>query len=177
MKNAWILSAILFVLAGCDTGPTEATEKENKEKPVELPFEVITIDQDGYNLPIAVPKEYLADNELNVEFNDAVGDIEVRCGEEYQLVISDLPSDTGALLERLERDLVFKYEVVEHVGDAMLYKQFLPNNERTFWHFYVVVEHDDSEYVIKDAPLSELNEYESRKIFEALLYATGQEKV
>lgn len=176
MKNTLILFSLICLLgSSCNTSTDSKSEGKETPAPAELPVEVVTIDQEGYKLPIAIPKEYLADSELSITFNGASGDLEVACGEDYQLIISDIPGDTEALLKRLETDLVFKFEVVEQKNQGLLYKQFLPNNERTFWHFYVVVDHEGAQFVIKDGPLSELNEYHSRKIFEALLHATEHE--
>jgi hypothetical protein len=177
MKHTFALIIISLVLGSCTSGEKEAS-KEVKGEPATPPdFELVTVNHEGFELPIGIPLDYYDENELDVRFNEAVGQLEVRCGEVFHVIVLEEPGNIERHIERVETDLVFKNEMVVREDDALLYRQFLPNNDRSFWHFYVTLEYGDTEYVVKDAPLSELNEYHSRKIFDALVKAAAQNDI
>jgi len=169
MANRLLLLALVIFLTACDSSTT--TPKPDIE-PEDMPQEtnqVIEINQDGFVLNISIPADYKDGNEVKIRFDDAFGHLEVLCGDVFAIHITEEETDVYGFKQRLETDLLLKYEVVEKESNSMLYKQFLPDNSKVFWHFYVGVQSNETSYLIRDISMQPLNEFQARKIYESLL--------
>lgn len=168
---------ILFLIASialwsCNPSEQQKESETVEEAPNEQSFELVEIDHEGFVLQLPVPVDYYNPNEFSVEMNPAYGQLEVSAGNVFQVEIIEETGNKENLIADLERDLVFEFEVVEDIENGLLYRQFIPNGGKEFWHYYVLVDHNNRQYVVKDAAMSELNEYQSRKIFKALAQGT-----
>ncbi len=175
MKFHNIILILGIFLASCGQGEKKSTETTN-ESVQEQPFELIPIKSDGFSLMMAIPEDYRKGNELIVEMNEAYGQLEVSSGEVFHVEILEETGDRNQLIQKLEQDLVFDFEVVEENEAGILYRQFLPQGGQEFWHFYISTQYENRDYVIKDVSMSELNEFQSRKIYDALTFAALHEK-
>src|SRR5690554_881188 len=170
MKFQFTPLIAILAFASCDftaTNQQEATEYAAEEQP----FELIEIDTMGFRLTIAVPEDYRSGNVLQIEMNETYGQLEVRSGDVFQLEIIEETADLEQLLQQLEQDLIFDFAIIEENEAGILYRQYLPQGGQEFWHFYLTAQHQNRHFIIRDASMSELNEYQSRKMFEALSYA------
>lgn len=168
------LSIGLFALAtlvSCNSEEKEEKASARTETADVPEYEIIPIQHEGFDLSIAIPEDYREGNKLVVEMNEAYGQLEVTSGDVFQVEITEEEGDRQQLFQHLENDLVFEYEIAEENEQSVLYRQYLPSGDQEFWHFYLHIQSGDRQYIIKDSDLSELNEYQSRKIFEALKYA------
>jgi len=169
MPNRLPFLALVVFFTACDSSTT--TPKPDIE-PEDMPQEtnqVVEINQDGFVLKIAIPADYKDGNEVKIRFDDAFGHLEVLCGDVFAIHITEEEANVESFQERLETDLLLKYEVVEKQSKTMLYKQFLPDNSKVFWHFYVGVQSSGISYLIRDISMQPLNEFQARKIYESLL--------
>lgn len=163
---------LIAILAFASCNSTETNQQEATEQaPEEQPFERTEIDTLGFKLTIAIPEDYRRGNVLEIEMNEAYGQLEIRSGDVFHLEIIEETANQEQLIQQLEQDLIFDFSVVEENEAGILYRQYLPQGGQEFWHFYIAAQQQNRQYIIRDASMSELNEYQSRKMFEALSYA------
>lgn len=176
MRLALFNFSILLLFAAC--GPTEKqTDAESSEETPkeEQPFEMVHIEHEGFDLNIAIPDDYNGDNPLRIEMNEAFGQLEIQSGEVFHIKVVEEKGNIQKILDRLESEMVFDYQLIEENQSGVLYRQYIPGDEQQdFWHFYFNFQSNGKDYVIEDASMSELNEYQSRMIFNALNYAVQQ---
>lgn len=176
MKSALLSFGILLLFSAC--GPTEKqTDTGSPEEPSkeEQPFEMVHIEHEGFDLNIAIPDDYNGDNQMRVEMNEAFGQLEIQSGEVFNIKVVEEKGSIQKLLDRLESEMVFDYQLIEENETGVLYRQYIPGDEQQeFWHFYFNFQSNGRDYIIEDASMSELNEYQSRKIFDALNHAVQQ---
>lgn len=179
MKSLLLVCAATLTLWGCAPGSNADPKASETDVSAAIEYdgekiEAIHISQDGFELDLAAPIDYRKGNRLVVEFDPAFGHMVVRSGPVYQLEIIQQKGSFQDLLETLESDMVFRYQLFGETKTSTLYRQYIPDTEEEFWHFYFTFSHNGEDYVIKDAAMSELNEYQSRKIYKALLWAVEQ---
>lgn len=176
MKSTLLYFSILLLFSAC--GPTEKqTDPESTQEisKKEQPFEMVHIQHEGFALNIAIPDDYKGDNPLRVEMNEAFGQLEIQSGEVFNINVVEEKGGIQKLLGRLESEMVFEYQLIEENQTGVLYRQYIPGEEQEdFWHFYFSFQSNGTDYVIEDASMSELNEYQSRMIFNALNHAVQQ---
>ncbi len=158
-----VAALLLWSCSGSESPDKSETQIEN---PAEQSFVMVEIDQAGFTLHLPVPNDYYSSDEITIEMNEAFGQLEVSSGV-FNVEISEEQSDKAMLLSDLKRDLVFDFEILEDSEIGKLYRQFIRDTDKEFWHFYISIEHNNREYVVKDAGMSQLNEYQARKIFNA----------
>ncbi len=175
MMKRLLPALALLALTACGDGtqqaPKETISEENNDQP---DVRKMPVREDLFTLNLGVPEDYAEGNDWVVVMNESFGYLEVSTGEVYNLIILDTEDEEpvlDAVVTRLEQDLVFQFEVAEQHDNALLFKQFIPGADREFWHFVMVIKNDGQYYLVKDKPLVELNAYQSRKIFDALLHA------
>ncbi|TVR40183.1 MAG: hypothetical protein EA392_04400 [Cryomorphaceae bacterium] len=176
MKRLLSVLALLALIA-CDNGGQQAQKETTPEESTDQPpVRKMPVHDDLYTLNLGVPEDYVEGNDWVVSMNESFGYLEVSSGDVYQLIILDTENEEpglDAVVTRLESDLVFQLEIAERLDNALLFKQYIPGTDREFWHFVVVFKNQDQYYIVKDQPLVELNAYQSRKIFDALLHAAN----
>lgn len=178
MRSSLFSFGILLLFTAC--GPTENQTDKNKSQEASKevqPFEMVHIQHEGFDFHIAIPNDYRGDNPLRVEMNEAFGQLEIQSGEVFNLRVVEDKGSIQQLLERLESEMVFDYQLIEENKTGVLYRQYIPGDEQQeFWHVYFNFQSNGKDYILEDASMSELNEYQSRKIFDALNYAIQKRK-
>lgn len=169
MPNRLLFLALVIFFTACDTSTTTPKPDPEPEDVPQAINEIVEINQDGFVLKIAIPADYKDGNEVKIRFDDAFGHLEVLCGDVFAIHITEEEANVDGFEQRLKTDLLLKYEVAEKESNRMLYQQFLPDNSKVFWHFYVGVQSNGTSYLIRDISMQPLNEFQARKIYESLL--------
>jgi hypothetical protein len=169
MPNRLLFLALVIFFSACDSSTTTPKPDPEPEVVPQATDHIAEINQGGFVLNISIPADYKDGNEVKVRFDDAFGHLEVLCGDVFAIHITEEESNVETFQQRLETDLLMKHEVLEKQGNSMLYKQFLPDNSKEFWHFYVGVQSNGTSYLIRDISMQPLNEFQARKIYESLL--------
>lgn len=173
LSTNFLMTAVMLLgLGACTSSDSGNGTNENSTEVLEESPAVqrLDISEEVFNLSIALPQDYALDNPPRIDFNPAFGHLEVKCGDVFGLIITEESGDINEVIEQLERDLVFKYEIEEQTSNSLLYKQFFSGNNQEFWHFYVILPGSETNYVVRDAQMDELNAHQSRKIYDALIY-------
>lgn len=174
MKKLIAPALLLFILSGCGTSPGAEEQAKNDETQSQTPpYGEVRVNEEGFDLVLAAPEDYLGSSPVNIEMNTAFGHLEVRAEEVYHLTITEDTPDWNQLFTKLDNDLLFKSETVQKYPDAVLYRQYLPDESKEFWHFYLTIVNQNREYIVKDHTATALNEYQATRIFEALRYAAS----
>jgi hypothetical protein len=173
MPNRLLFLALVIFFYACDSSTTTPKSDPEPEDVPQATNQLVEINQDGFVLNISIPADYKDGNEVKVRFDDAFGHLEVLCGDVFAIHITEEEANVEAFQQRLETDLLLKYEVAEKESNSMLYKQFLPNNSKVFWHFYISVQSNGTNYLIRDISMQPLNEFQARKIYVSILSKAG----
>jgi hypothetical protein len=159
---------LLIAFTACNTATTTPKPDAEPEDVATSDIQVVDVNQDGFNFKLGIPKEYFEGNEVQIQFNEAFGHLEVKCGDVFTVFVTEEQANTEAFTEKLKLELLMKYEVMHTAGPAMLYRQFLPDNSMNFWHVYVGVSGKGTQYLVRDISMTPLNEFQARKIYNAL---------
>lgn len=169
------LLSILFCasLLSCDSSTTTPKPDPEPEDVVINTDHLVEINQDGFQLKIGIPKDYKENNEVKIRFDEGFGHLEVICGDVFSTyIIEDIP-DVKAFEEKLKIDLLMKYEIIEAKGNSILYKQSLPDGSKEFWHYYVGIDGNGTQYIARDNGAVLLNEFQATKIFNSIMWNEG----
>lgn len=164
----------LLMFSGCGTSSSTEPQSSNDEpQPKASPYGEVRVNQEGFDLVLAVPEDYLGSIPVSIEMNTAFGHLELKAKEVFHVTIIEDTPDWEQLFSKLDNDLLLKHELVQKFPDAVLYRQFLPDESKEFWHFQLTVVNQNREYIVKDHAGTILNEYQATRIFEALRYAAS----
>lgn len=164
-----LISLLMFAsLLACDNSTTTPKPDPEPEEVVVNTDYLVEINQEGFHLNIGIPKDYKENNEVKVQFDENFGHLEVLCGEVFSVYIVEEMPDIKSFEDKLKLDLLMKYEIVQSDESSILYKQFLPDGSREFWYFYVGVNANGMQYVIRNNAMGPLNEFQARKIYDAI---------
>jgi len=166
---ARLLSFLLLIaITACNTATTTPKPDAEPEDIETSNIQVVEVNQDGFNFKLGIPIEYFEGNEVQIQFNDAFGHLEVKCGDVFAVFVTEEQANTEAFTEKLKLELLMKYEVVHSTGSGMLYRQFLPDSSMNFFHVYVGVAGNGAQYLVRDISMTPLNEFQAKKIYNAL---------
>lgn len=172
-STKFLMTAMLLLGLGACTSSDSGNgiNEDSTEVAEEAPaVQRLDISEEVFQLSIGLPQDYALDNPPQINFNPAFGHLEVKCGGVFALNITEESGNINEVIEQLERDLVFKYEIEEQTSKGLLYRQYISGSNQEFWHLYVIVPGSETGYVVRDAQLNELNAHQSRKIYDALVY-------
>lgn len=161
-----------FIVGGlwaCSTpNSPEQRSAEPPEEAVDSRYTVLNISEESFDFDIAIPRTLAKEQEIEIEQNEAFGHLRVAAGKSFALEVTQEKGSMEQLQKQLDETLVFDYEVVEESEGAVLYRQSIPGEENDFWHVYAFMASNGDDYLLRDVSQSELNEAQSRMIFEAL---------
>lgn len=160
---------VVFLAAACSSGSEEnAEETQNGEDFVNMEEFVMT--EFGLNLKLMIPNEDMARGKPQVSYNDALGYYSLQIGSRFNMQIYDqMDQDVAGIKASVESSNFYKkYEYLQDEPGLLIYSQTLPDESRTFYHFYAFKEIDGVKYVIKDDDLGEFTKMSVEVMIKAL---------
>lgn len=167
MKSALVL---LFAVAlvscgapGTNEHTTTGTEADNAATPN---GDAIDLSQFHMPLVVNVPRN---GHEPMAVMNEERGRAEVRAGEHFGLIVTEMQPDFARLKADLERDMLVKNTIVQETPDLIMYTSEFPDGTGTFTHFMQVVRIGGRTFVVEDLPDGRFNESDGKTMVGAVI--------
>lgn len=131
----------------------------------------LAVDLDGSGFPLTVelgdPTTFGVDS-AQVKWNEEAGQLEVRAGDRFGILITEEPGDLARLKADLQRDQLRTSTIVEEKPDRMVWRSTFPDEEIVFVHFYRVVEADGRMFVVQDDDHGRYSEADVYRMVDAV---------
>ncbi|MEO8069690.1 MAG: hypothetical protein ABI599_18480 [Flavobacteriales bacterium] len=105
--------------------------------------------------------------------NEEMGRVEVRAGDHFGIIVTEMAPDFARLKADLERDMLLKNTIVQETPDLLVYRSEYPDGAGTFMHFMQVVESGTRTYVVEDLPDGRFNESDAKAMVVAVTAKPG----
>lgn len=126
-----------------------------------------TIDLSQFDMPLLVNVPQNG-HEPMVVMNEERGRAEVRAGEHFGLIVTEMEPDFARLKADLDRDMLVKNTITQETPDLIVYTSEFPDGTGTFTHFMQVVRSGGRTFVVEDLPDGRFNESDGRSLVVAV---------
>ncbi len=167
MKFFYPLSLLCcFLFASCNNQPA------NKNNLVTLnPNDsLVVVNQGVFHFGIGLPKDLMIENDPVIEFNGATGELGIKIGESFYLVMTKEQKSIESVLGELnEEGQLFDNKIIEQTDKLIVYQQILPTGEAYFYHLYANSVVDEKWYSVKTWDLGEFTLDDIGRMKQAVL--------
>lgn len=154
MKFGEILFVLFFFFISCsqveDPGDSSADSERGNSQFMEL-------NNWGFPLKMVLPADLMVDEKPEVTYDDGLGVLNIRIGEDFHFNISEDDIGLGEIKNELLNDQLFSYKFYDEGDQALLYQAVLPNGKEYFFHYTCKQAFGDSEYLITTDKASEFS--------------------
>jgi hypothetical protein len=161
-----ILSLIMsFLLIACGQQATEETLSTEQVVPS------LAVDLVGHGFPFTVElgdAAALGVDSPMVRWNEDMGQLELRAGERFSILITEEQGDIARLKADLERDQLRTSAIIEEQPDRLIWRSAFPDEDIVFVHFYRIVQADDRSFVVQDDDRSRFSEADVARMAAAV---------
>lgn len=105
--------------------------------------------------------------------NEEMGRVEVRAGDHFGIIVTEVEPDFARLKADLERDMLLKNTIVQETPDLLLYRSEYPDGAGTFMHFMQVIKSGARTFVVEDLPDGRFNESDAKAMVAAVNAKAG----
>jgi hypothetical protein len=143
----FLLIGFVFFAVSCD-------EVARKEKLVNAPGpedSVYAVQQGPYHFSMKLPKRLVEENIPIILFKESTGDLIISLGENIYLKVSQQIKDLQVVAEDIiSSDVgIYTIEKVEQTGGEFVFKQMLPDNSFSSYHYKALVSNTDLPYFVE----------------------------
>ncbi|MCB9180737.1 MAG: hypothetical protein H6593_04700 [Flavobacteriales bacterium] len=165
-RSVWALPILIACGGGTDDGPS-ASEPAS-------PAAERVVDLSPWDVPLEVNAPGTLADSLQVEWNEEFGQLEVRGGEHFSLVVVEAPGDIARLKADLERDLLRTHEVLAEEPGLLIYRSAFPDDpDLVFVHGYRELRVGDRSFVVETHPQGHFNEAEVEVMVRSVVPREG----
>ncbi len=127
-KTGFLLTilALICAMQACETS-TQPAVQQAEAMPKSPNDSLFAVNEGGYNFAIFLPKDLMIENEPEIRFNSATGDLHIRIGERFWIVASQESKDISKLKEEINENMLFTSRIIEETNNALLYQRLLPD--------------------------------------------------
>ncbi|MDZ4822489.1 MAG: hypothetical protein SH856_03420 [Flavobacteriales bacterium] len=132
---------------------------------------IITVSQSVFKFSCVFPKEFLSANPADIHFNDASGELEMKAGEDFGLVMTEGKPNLAYIKKDLEEDLMWKVKMVENDSRKIVYQRHLPDGSAYLMQFIQHIQLAGKDYTVRTAPQGSFNEQQlevMRKVVDSM---------
>ncbi len=138
-KNHTLLTLLagIFWLHACN--PTQNSSTPAASIVTQGPNDsLFTVNEEGYQFAIYLPKDLIIDHEPDIEFNSASGNLNIRIGDQFWIVASQEQKDFKEVKSEINDNMLFSCRVIEDTGSAVLYQRILPDGKAYDYNYRAV---------------------------------------
>lgn len=175
MKKVLFLFSIISVLFSYSCGdggeanadPTNSDEFANMDE--------FMMDEFGLPLKLLVPNEDMARGKPELFYDETLGFYKLLVGPKYNVQIFDgMEADVASVKAEVENHNFYsKYEYVTDEPGLLLYSQSLPDDSRTFYHFYAYMDIGGVNYIFRNEPNGEFTKLAIEKMVKSIRTLTA----
>ncbi len=150
----------------------QSSKKEEKTL-AEATTPIDKIDLTTYGLDIALNTPQL-DADIENEVNETPQGISVYKGNEFKVNVF-FDGDLATKIQELKEDALFKNEIVEKTDNYIIYKASLPDDSKSYFHFYGVQSSESEVYEISNVhnPDQPFSENQIKKMVETIFNSSA----
>jgi hypothetical protein len=161
MYTRFLTFLMIAFCAACST-PPPAEQTEEAVTNGAPTGNLVDLAAHGVPLVAVVPDSATTGAVAQVRWNDDLGQVEIRAGEGFAVVVVEEEGDMARLKADLDRDMLQEHTVVQETPALLVYKSAFPDSAGTFVHFYQVLQAGGRTFVVRDMPPGQYNEREVR---------------
>lgn len=165
MRNAIALSAGI-AFSACGGGPEQVPQPPEAAAPASG----TAIDLAGHGFPLAIaldPPAQPADSPA-VRWNEETGQLSIRTGDRFGILITEEPGDIARLKADLDRDMLRTSTIIEEQPDRLVWRSAFPGEDLVFVHFYRVIQAEGRTFVVQDDDHGRFSEADIRRMVQAV---------
>ncbi|MFN3875764.1 MAG: hypothetical protein ACK4L7_07630 [Flavobacteriales bacterium] len=113
----------------------------------------MAVDLSGHDVPIIIglgDAAALGVDSAEVRWSEESGQLMVRAGDRFGLLITEEPGDIARLKADLERDQLRTSTIIEERPDRLVWRSAFPDEDLVFVHFYRIVQADGRTFIVQD---------------------------
>jgi hypothetical protein len=160
-----VIAAALLASCGTPGHEDPAAAAASDSADVAATPNTLDLSEHGMPLLVNVPGTGTPPSARMVE---EMGYVEVRAGDRFALVITEMQPDFARLKADLERDMLVKNTIVEETPDLLVYRSSFPDEAGVFTHFMQVVRNGGRTFVVEDKPDGLFNESDAKAMMGAV---------
>lgn len=127
-KTGFLLSIIVLISAMQSCGrATQPATQQAEVMPQSANDSLFSVNEGGYNFAIYLPKDLMIENDPEIRFNSATGDLHIRIGERFWIVASQENKDISKVKAEINDNMLFTSRIIEETDNALLYQRLLPD--------------------------------------------------
>ncbi len=162
LKTFVLSLSILSIIQACNMTETSKHVEPEQEVSKEV---YLNLNQYGYPIELAT----IDTTDQSVSIQEKPEGLNVFLSERYHVNV-EFDADLALKKEDLKQDLLYDNKIVEQNNDFIIYESTLPDQSKSFMHFYVVKEISGEYFGFSDAQGKVgLNINKAHKMIETLL--------
>lgn len=161
-----IAFTMLLALTACGETPGEEKDPASGTTATNL-----AVDLSGHDIPLSVElgdPATLGVDSPTVSWNEDMGQLELRAGNRFSILITEEPGDIARLKADLERDQLRTSTIIEEQPDRLVWRSTFPDEDIVFVHFYRVVQVDGRSFIVQDDDRGRFNEADITRMIGAV---------
>lgn len=152
--------AIAFLVFSCET-PTPKVEVQQSQLSLEEELKpsdsLFTVHEGGYDFSILLPRDLMIQDDTEIHFNDATGDLHIQIGNRFWLIVSQEEGSIAQVKEEIQEDMLFKNVIIEETMNSLLYRRVLPDGNTHDYNYCKRVEMADKTYLFRTSEEGEFS--------------------
>ena len=160
--------AILLLFTHCGgPGNSEQSDTENTEAET-IPAGTVSIDLTSYGYPLTmyVPYPDGGGMDATVDVLES-GALEIRAGDDYQVLLNNSEGDLAAQKEHIQGDDVYESTFLVDEKDAIYYTTTIKGfGLDTTYHFFMIIRNGDKAYEVEDIKSEQFDQWAGDQMYE-----------
>jgi len=160
--------AILLFFTHCG-GPDNTKQSDTENTEVEaIPIGTVPIDLSSYGYPLTMYVPYPDESmpEATVDVLES-GALEIRAGDDYQVLLNNSEGDLAAQKEHILGDDVYESTFLVDEKDAIYYTSTIKGfGLDTTYHFFMIIRNGDKAYEVADIKSEQFDQWAGDQMYE-----------
>ena len=162
-----IFFVFLLVMQSC----VESGTSENQSN-VSTNDSTIVLRGLSKELSFQLPKELLANETFESEYNANFGQLELRLGDSFEIYITEEKLSLLGLREELNNDQLFTYQFEVENDSELVFQSILPDGNPHSYHFVKARNFNGLSLIIRTAPMGNFNKQQLKRMEDAIATLT-----
>ena len=160
------LASATLIFAACQ--PKADTASNIGDQKEEIQANLTEITEPGFEMALVLPQEFTSMNEPEIYYDDMVGILKIRVGDEVGIDILDQSLELEDYKKSLFNKKMFTYKFLDESADGFTFQSVLPDGEVYSSNFIQKFKLNDKEYYARSATNGEYSIEKVKKMKEII---------
>lgn len=119
-------------------------------------------------LSIQIPKELLANDNFDSEYNSNFGQLELRLGDSFEIYITEEKLSLMGMREELNNDQLFSYQFEVESDSELVFQSILPDGNPHSYQFVKSRNLNGLQLIVRTAPMGNFNKQQLKRMEDAV---------